>query len=230
MLIGNSISRMVFKSTIFNGEVEMDNITGICNRCIPNLGQLNKMTLTLIRDKDSDGDKALSDEELNVPEDVFTKIDANSDGNADRVELNAYYPISRIDILTLHLIKDKDTDGDKVLSAEELNAPEDVFTKIDANGDGNADRVELNAYYPISRIDIPTVQLIKDKDTDGDKVLSSEELGVNEDILKEIDTNGDGNADREELNAAHPLAKFHSTMAYLAENKDAFKDSIDVIV
>src|SRR3972149_1761352 len=174
MLIGNSIFRMVFKSTIFNGEVEMDNITGICNRCIPNLGQLNKMTLTLIKDKDSDGDKALS--------------------------------------------------------AEELNVHEDVFTKIDANGDGNADRVELNAYYPISRIDIPTVQLIKDKDTDGDKVLSAEELGVNEDILKEIDTNGDGNADREELNAAHPLAKFHSTMAYLAENKDAFKDSIDVIV
>src|SRR3989304_8129803 len=174
MLIGNSISRMVFKSTIFNGEVEMDNITGICNRCIPNLGQLNKMTLTLIRDKDSDGDKALSAEELNVPEDVFTKIDANSDGNADRVE--------------------------------------------------------LNTYYPIRRIDIPTLQLIKDKDTDGDKVLSAEELGVNEDVLKEIDTNDDGNADREELTAAHPLAKFYNTFDSLAKVIDAFKDSIDVIV
>src|SRR3972149_9155947 len=161
MLIGNSIFRMVFKSTIFNGEVEMDNITGICNRCIPNLGQLNKMTLTLIKDKDSDGDKALS--------------------------------------------------------AEELNVPEDVFTKIDINGDGNTDSVELNAYYPISRIDIPTLHLIKDKDTDGDKVLSGEELGVTEDILKEIDANGDGNADREELNAAHPLAKFYNTFASLAK-------------
>ena len=152
----------------------MDNITEICNRCIPNFGQLNKMTLNLIMDKDSDGNRALSAEELNVPEDVFTKIDANSDGNADRVELNAYYPISRIDILTLHLIKDKDTDGDKVLSGEEL--------------------------------------------------------GVTEDILKEIDANGDGNADREELNAAHPLAKFYNTFASLAKDLDASKDSIDVIV
>jgi len=152
MLIGNSIFRMVFKSTIFNGEVEMDNITGICNRCIPNLGQLNKMTLTLIRDKDSDGDKALSAEELNVPEDVFTKIDANSDGNADRVELNTYYPISRIDIPTLQLIKDKDTDGDKVLSAEELGVNEDILKEIDKNGDGNADREELNAAHPLTKL------------------------------------------------------------------------------
>jgi len=174
MLIGDSIFGMAVKSILFYGEVEMDNIAEIGNRYIPNPGQLNKMTLALIKDKDSDGDKALS--------------------------------------------------------AEELNVPEDVFTKIDINGDGNTDSVELNAYYPISRIDIPTLQLIKDKDTDGDKVLSAEELGVNEDVLKEIDTNDDGNADREELNAAHPLAKFYNTFASLAKDIDAFKDSIDVIV
>ena len=174
MLIGDSIFGMAVKSIVFYGEVEMDNIAGIGNRYIPNLGQLNKMTLALIKDKDSDGDKALN--------------------------------------------------------AEELNVPEDVFTKIDINGDGNTDSVELNAYYPISRIDIPTLHLIKDKDTDGDKVLSGEELGVTEDILKEIDANGDGNADREELNAAHPLAKFYNTLASLAKDMDASKDSIDVIV
>ena len=174
MLIGDSIFGMAVKSIVFYGEVEMDNIAGIGNRYIPNTGQLNKMTLTLIKDKDSDGDKALS--------------------------------------------------------AEELNVPEDVFTKIDINGDGNTDSVELNAYYPISRIDIPTLHLIKDKDTDGDKVLSGEELGVTEDILKEIDANGDGNADREELNAAHPLAKLYNTLASLAKDMDASKDSIDVIV
>src|SRR3990172_2227089 len=96
MLIGNSISRMVFKSTIFNGEVEMDNITGICNRCIPNLGQLNKMTLTLIKDKDSDGDKVLSAEELGVNEDILKEIDKNGDGNADREELNAAHPLTKL--------------------------------------------------------------------------------------------------------------------------------------
>ncbi len=174
MLIGDSIFGMAVKSIVFYGEVEMDNIAEIGNRYIPNHGQLNKMTLALIKDKDSDGDKALS--------------------------------------------------------AKELNVPEDVFTKIDINGDGNTDSVELNAYYPISRIDIPTLHLIKDKDTEGDKVLSGEELGVTEDILKEIDANGDGNADREELNAAHPLAKLYNTLASLAKDMDASKDSIDVIV
>jgi len=162
------------KSILFNGEVKMDNIAGIGSFNIPNPYQLNKMTLAMI--------------------------------------------------------KDKDGDGDSILSAKELNVPDDVFTKIDTNGDGNTDSVELNAYYPISRIDIPTLHLIKDKDTDGDKVLSGEELGVTEDILKGIDANGDGNADREELNAAHPLAKFYNTFASLAKDIDAFKDSIDVIV
>jgi len=137
---------------------------------------------------------------------------------------------SHLNMMTMNMVKDKDSDGDKVLSAEELNVPEDVFTKIDINSDGNTDSVELNAYYPVSSIDIPTLHLIKDKDTDGDKVLSGEELGVTEDILKEIDANGDGNADREELNAAHPLTKFYNTFASLAKDMDASKDSIDVIV
>jgi len=135
-----------------------------------------------------------------------------------------------LNMMTMDMIKDKDSDGDKALSAEELNVPDDVFTKIDINGDGNTDSVELNAYYPVSGIDIPTLHLIKDKDTDGDKVLSGEELGVTEDVLKGVDANGDGNADREELNAAHPLAKFYNTFASLAKDLDASKDSIDVIV
>jgi len=174
MLIGDSISGMVYKSTLFKSEVKMDSIAQIGSLYIPNPGHLNMMTM--------------------------------------------------------NMIKDKDSDGNKVLSAEELNVPEDVFTKIDINGDGNTDSVELNAYYPISRIDIPTLHLIKDKDTDGDKVLSGEELGVTEDILKEIDANSDGNADREELNAAHPLTKFYNIFAFLAKDMDASKDSIDVIV
>ena len=144
---------------------------------------------------------------------------------------NLYIPNpGHLNMMTMDMIKDKDSDGDKALSAEELNVPDDVFTKIDINGDGNTDSVELNAYYPVSGIDIPTLHLIKDKDTDGDKVLSGEELGVTEDVLKGVDANGDGNADREELNAAHPLAKFYNTFASLAKDLDASKDSIDVIV
>lgn len=172
MHIGGSIYRMVYKSTLFKSEVKMDSIMRIGSLHIPSPGHLN--------------------------------------------------------MLSMYLVKDKDKDGDKALSAEELDVPEDVFTKIDINGDGNTDSVELNIYYPISKIDIPTLHLIKDKDTDGDKVLSGEELGVSSDILKEIDTNGDGNADREELNAAHPLARFYNTLSP-AKDMEASKNNIDVI-
>ena len=50
--------------------------------------------------------------------------------------------------MTTPLIKEKDTDSDRMLSAEELGAPENVFDRIDKNDDGQADRVELNAFYP----------------------------------------------------------------------------------
>jgi hypothetical protein len=40
----------------------------------------------------------------------------------------------------------------RVLSAEELGVPEDVFARIDLNGDGQAERKELNAARQIARI------------------------------------------------------------------------------
>lgn len=132
----------------------MNNVTGIGNPWMPTPGHLNEMTINMIKNKDNDGDKALSAEELDVPGEVFSKIDANGDGNDDRVELNDYYPISKIDIPTLHLIKDKDADGDNVLSAEELDISEDIFKVIDANGDGSADREELNAASPLNKLNL----------------------------------------------------------------------------
>ena len=53
MPVGNSIFGMAVKSTIFHGEIEIDNIAGIGNRYVPDHGQLNKMTLALINDNSS---------------------------------------------------------------------------------------------------------------------------------------------------------------------------------
>ena len=64
----------------------MDNIAGIGSFGIPSPGCLNMMTIKMVKDKDSDGDNVLSVKELNVSEDVFTKINANGDGNAEREE------------------------------------------------------------------------------------------------------------------------------------------------
>lgn len=130
----------------------MSAITGIGNPWAPNPGQLNRMTVNMINDKDTDGDKALNAKELDIHEDVFTKIDINKDGKADREELNIYYPKSKVDMPTVQLIETKDADGDKTLNAEELNISKDTFAKIDANGDDKADRDELNAAHPLNEL------------------------------------------------------------------------------
>lgn len=130
----------------------MSNVSSVGNPWVPNPGHLNKLTVNMIKDKDADGDEALNVKELGLPEDIFTKIDTDGDGNASRTELNTYYPISKIDIPTLGLIKNNDANGDKLLTAEELGVSEDVFAKIDTSGDGKTDREELNAAHPLSAL------------------------------------------------------------------------------
>jgi hypothetical protein len=52
---------------------------------------LNQMTSDLITGKDTNGDKALSVDELGVSQDVFSTIDTNNDGVANAGELNAAF-------------------------------------------------------------------------------------------------------------------------------------------
>ena len=200
-------------------------------------GQINKMTTNLIKHKDTDDDRVLSAKEFGAPKDVFAKIDRNGDGQADRKELNAAHPRARVNRMTTNLINNQDTDGDRVLNIEELGVAEDVFAKIDLNGDGQADRKELNAAHPRARTNHMTTNLINNKDTDGDGLLNAEELGVAEDVFSKIDLNGDGQADRKELNAARQIARIYEGMGALQpcgdeknENIDQENENIDVDV
>lgn len=130
----------------------------------PSPDWVNRMTSNLIRNKDTDNSKTLSVEELGMAEDVFTRIDHNDDGQAGRVELNAFYPKARINRMTTNLILNKDTNDDNVLSAEELGITDETLAQIDRNGDGQADRAELNAFYPKARIDKAIKPLQADSD------------------------------------------------------------------
>ena len=84
--------------------------------------------------------------ELGVPEDIFDKIDKNGDGQVGNAELNkaVHARIQAMSERTNHLISKKDTNGNGVLDIGELGVPEDIFDRIDKNGNGQAGRVELS--------------------------------------------------------------------------------------
>ncbi len=104
---------------------------------------VNEMVSHLMSVKDINGDGVLNVGELGVPKDVFDKIDKNSDGQIGKAEINTAFHarIQAMSERTNHLISKKDTNGDGMLNVGELGVPEDVFNKIDKNGDG---QVELS--------------------------------------------------------------------------------------
>ena len=52
-----------------------------------------KMVEQMLNDKDTNGDGALSIEEITMPDEAFVKIDKNEDGLADKNELKAFFPV-----------------------------------------------------------------------------------------------------------------------------------------
>ena len=179
----------------------MNNVTGIGNQWggrnpLNSLNQGNK----LIKNKDTNGDKTLNAEELGVKEEVFSKIDTNEDGQADIKELNKFFHFEKINNKITNIIESKDENGDGLLNAEELGISEELFSKIDHDEDGQVDRTEIYAAIRNWNINRHTNPLIHEKDTNGDKVLTAEELGVDEELFSKIDTNEDGQADGKELN------------------------------
>lgn len=118
---------------------------------------------------------------------------------------------------------DLDTNGDGVLSVEEMQAPMlERFQSADTDGDGNLSADELNAARPEkgegkrfgggkfgkdggNRGD-RAAKMIAKLDSDGDGLLSLEELSANPkpaQMFEKIDANGDGAISQEEFDAAH---------------------------
>ena len=118
---------------------------------------------------------------------------------------------------------DLDTNGDGVLSVEEMQAPMlERFQSADTDGDGSLSADELNAARPEkgegkrfgggkfgknggNRGD-RAAKMIAKLDSDGDGLLSLEELSANPkpaQMFEKIDANGDGAISQEEFDAAH---------------------------
>jgi Ca2+-binding EF-hand superfamily protein len=124
----------------------MDSITGASSMMTP-YSMNNQSAQNMIKRKDTNGDKSLTADEFGGSLEVFNRIDKNSDGKIDLTELNRSGISKFLDQHTSSLISSLDKNGDNVLSADELKISADTFSKIDTNGDGSADRNELNNYY-----------------------------------------------------------------------------------
>ena len=105
-----------------------------------------------------------------------------------------------------------DTDHDRVLSADEIQAAADILGKFDKNGDGKVTIEELRLPPPDGKRDpknpppnkppIPPVIAALDADRDG--TISAAELADAPDSLKVLDKNGDGELSPEELRPHGP--------------------------
>ncbi len=110
-----------------------------------------------------------------------------------------------------------DTDHDRKLSTEEVNAAPEVLAKLDKNGDGDITLDELHVPPPETKGDdedekdkdepkgpppgkrLPPPPVVAVLDADHDGTISAKEMENAPDSLKELDKNGDGELSPEEL-------------------------------
>lgn len=94
-----------------------------------------------------------------------------------------------------------DTNHDRVLSDDEIEAASGALGKMDRNGDGQITLDELRMPPP-GRPPVPPVIAALDADKDG--TISAEELENSPESLKRLDRNGDGALSPEELRPKGP--------------------------
>lgn len=104
-------------------------------------------SLFIMDSKDSDGDGALTIEELGVSEDKFNELDTDGDGVVDSEELEAAFADGINSILANLHTNDSEADDETDVTTEELSAAEKIFGQIDADGDGVVDEEEFKAAF-----------------------------------------------------------------------------------
>ena len=108
----------------------------------------------MIENNDADGNGTLSGKEAGIPEKLFNKLDANSDGELDRGELNAL--ANRIH--GRRMAGRMGGNGKESKGSNLLNVTEEITGQIDTNGDGKVDSQEITSYLADGSVDSVAVR------------------------------------------------------------------------
>jgi Ca2+-binding EF-hand superfamily protein len=151
---------------------------------------------------DKNGDGALSKEEFAAMQaDIFKGLDKNADGFLTSDELPAAAAPGQGGGAG-PMLKRMDTDGDGRISKEEWRGREQLFVRLDRNGDGYIDAQEIprDLVRPAGPQGGPgeRLQMLKRMDTDHDGRISREEWRGAPERFDRLDRNGDGYIDRDD--------------------------------
>ena len=156
-------------------------------------------TQKIIQEKDTAADGVLSVDEMGISEEGFAKLDVNEDGMIDQSELESDLREVTEALRAQGVMQDKDTDGDAELSVDEMGISEEAFAKLDVNEDDMIDQSELESGLREVTEALRAQRVLQDKDTDGDGVLSVDEMGISEEAFAKLDVNEDDMIDQSEL-------------------------------
>ncbi len=205
----------------------------------------NNISRDIISQSDKNGDSSLSIDELGISEDLFSSLDSDSDSlvtqneiaNAIDSKLNEFGdsmpsaqefgsllselglqmpppPGQKGDLngassdFASQLMSAYDTDGDSLLSAEEVSIlSENEFSALDANGDGSITEDELSSAIDEVASSSTETQMAPPPPPAGGGGMSAGGSSESEDdeTYSALDTNEDGVVSQEELEAAYGI-------------------------
>jgi Ca2+-binding EF-hand superfamily protein len=143
-----------------------------------------------IKDNDKDGDKCLSADEVSISAEAYAKLDADSDGKVTLEEMKE--SLAGQDDTIFQYYKNGGADSDTA----------DITTALLTNSNSSS---TSSTYSTLA-----AKRYLADKDTNGDGVLSSDEVSLSTDVFSEVDKDSDGKVTKAELQSV--LAGQESTI------------------
>ncbi len=196
----------------------MNGVSGVSPPMVCPQGGASELTSRFIQRRDSDGDEALNAVEFGGPEQLFDKIDSDSSGEVTQNELLACLPDLTINDLVGMMIHAKDADGNGTLSNGEMGVSKDVFSKIDTNGDGEADQTELVDFLQSAHKSRSGARPAKEKEQDDDQLFGDDESEETEEIISSVDIDQDGQSDGEQIITYYPKSNIYEVTATALSN------------